>query len=75
MVGREEVAGALSQFEPLWDTLAPREKERILRLLLERVVYDGAARTVSLTFRPSGLRALDEMADEVGAQTGGKANG
>ena len=36
------MAKALSLFDPVWDTLAPREKERALRLLLERVVYDGA---------------------------------
>jgi hypothetical protein len=42
MIGRTEVAKALSLFSPVWDTLVPREKERVLRLLLERVVYDGA---------------------------------
>lgn len=55
--------------------LAPREKECIIRLLLEREVYDGAAGTKSLTFRPSGIRAFDATAVGVDAQTGGRAHG
>ena len=37
---------------------------RVIQLLVQRVVYDGAAGTVSVTFRPSGIRALEGEPDE-----------
>jgi site-specific DNA recombinase len=56
---------ALSAFDPVWESLAPREQVRIVQLLVERVDYDGAAGKVSMSFHPSGIKAL---AGEVGAQ-------
>ena len=38
--------------------LAPREQARSLRLLIERVGYDGRDSTVTVTFRPPGIEAL-----------------
>ncbi len=57
--GRDVVA-ALFAFGPVWETLSPREQARVVRLLIERVDYDGKAGTVSLTFRPSGIQALSQ---------------
>lgn len=37
-----DIVAALAQFEPLWDSLSPREQARIIELLIERVAYDGA---------------------------------
>ena len=31
---------ALASVTPIWDQLFPREQERILRLLIERITYD-----------------------------------
>ncbi len=42
----------------MWGALFPREQARILRLLVERVGYDGGAGTLAITFRPSGIKAL-----------------
>jgi len=53
-----EVAQALAEFDAVWENLAPKEQARILRLLIERVDYDGTKGKVAITFRPSGLRAL-----------------
>jgi site-specific DNA recombinase len=58
LVDEREVTLALSHFDPVWDALTPREQARILLLLVERVDYDGAAGTVSITFHPSGIKAL-----------------
>ena len=57
-IDEQELKAALSPFDPVWETLAPREKARIVRLLVERVGYDGAEETVAVTFRPSGIKAL-----------------
>jgi site-specific DNA recombinase len=60
IVDERDVAAALSEFGPVWETISPREQARIIRLLIERVDYDGDAGTVSLTFRPSGIQALSQ---------------
>jgi site-specific DNA recombinase len=56
--GEEELAAAFQAFDPAWDSLTPTERSRTLHLLLERVVYDPTREAVSLSFRPSGIRAL-----------------
>ena len=63
MVGEDEIAQSLAAFDPVWEMLSPKEQARIVRLLIERVAYDGEHGKLSLTFRPSGLRTVcDEMA-------------
>jgi site-specific DNA recombinase len=64
-VSEDEVEQALAGFDPLWAALSPREQARLIHQLVERVDYDGAAKTVSVTFHPSGIQAL---ADEVAAR-------
>jgi site-specific DNA recombinase len=63
-IDEAEVAGALAAFDPVWDALSPREQGRILQLLIDRVDYDGAAGTVSITFQPNGIKTLAQGADE-----------
>lgn len=61
----EEVAAALEQFGPVWDSLAPREQARLVQLLIEKVDYDGANGRVAITFYPAGIKTLaDELAAE-----------
>ena len=63
-VEEDDLVAALSLFDPVWDALYPREQARVLRLLVERVGYDGGEGTLAITFRPTGIKAL---AQEVGA--------
>lgn len=68
IVDEREVAEALAAFDPVWETLTPKEQARVVRLLVQRVDYDGAAGTVSLTFHPEGLKTLSaEVEEEVAA--------
>ncbi len=67
-VGEDEIRAALADFDDLWAALAPKEQARVIQLLVERVVYDGGAGTVAVTFRPSGIRALDGEADTPGRE-------
>ena len=62
MLGEAEAATALSLFDPLWGTLTAAEQARVVGLLVERVDYDGARGKVTISFHPTGVRAL---ADEV----------
>ena len=60
MIDENDVATGLADFNALWTSLSLREQARVIDLLIERVDYDGAEGTVSVTFRPSGIRVLTE---------------
>ena len=64
LVEEREVVQALSLFDPVWESLTPREQARIVRLLVERVDYDGQKGTVAVTFRPTGIKTLAAQATE-----------
>jgi len=64
LVDVQEVTRTLSSFVPVWDALTPREQARIVHLLIERVDYDGEAGTISITFHPTGIKALDDELKE-----------
>jgi site-specific DNA recombinase len=56
---------ALAAFDPVWQTLAPPEQARVVDLLVRQVDYDGAKGSVTITFHPTGIRALaDELAPQ-----------
>jgi hypothetical protein len=57
-VTEEEVAAALSSFDPVWEALSPREQARIVQLLVERIDYDGGEGTIEIAFHPAGLKSL-----------------
>jgi hypothetical protein len=44
----------------LWEVLATPERERVVRLVLERVTYDGRGGNLDLTFALPGLAQLAE---------------
>ena len=67
IVGEDEIQTALAQFDDLWTALTPKEQVRVLQLLIERVEYDGEAGTVSVTFQPTGIRALEGHGQEAAA--------
>jgi len=52
------VTKALSGLLPAWETMTPGEKARVLRLLVERVDYDGQQGKAAITFQPLGLKTL-----------------
>ena len=57
----------LSLFDPVWDVLLPRERARILGLLIEAVEYDGNQGEVALTFYPLGIGRVAAEAASAGA--------
>lgn len=62
-VDEGDMARALAVFDPVWESLSPREQTRIVRLLVERVGYDGRDGRVTVTFRSPGVKALCSEAD------------
>jgi site-specific DNA recombinase len=67
LVDEKEVSRALAVFDPVWETLAPREQVRVIRLLVQRVDYDGEKGTVSVSFHPAGIKMLSREFAEVKA--------
>lgn len=64
LVDEREVVQALSLFDPIWESLTPREQARVVQLLVERVDYDGKSGTVAVTFRPTGIKALAQESED-----------
>ena len=58
----EELRAALEELDAVWAELFPTERKRVLQLLITRVVYDGPAGEIAVTFRPGGPKAVQENA-------------
>ena len=63
-----DVAGlteALAEFDGVWEELVPKERARLLALLIERVSFDGQTGDIEIAFRdgaPEALRAAEVTA-------------
>lgn len=64
-IDEQDLRRALERFDPVWEALAPHERIRLVHPLFEWVGYDGRNETVSITFHPSGIKALANQ-DEKG---------
>jgi len=58
VIDAAELTEALQDLDAIWAELFPKERARLLALLLESVVFDAQAEEVAITFRPSGPRAV-----------------
>jgi site-specific DNA recombinase len=61
VLDEHEVRTALADFDPVWSALMPREQERVLRLLVESVTYDGAKGAIAIAFHSAGIKTLSEQ--------------
>jgi site-specific DNA recombinase len=62
IVDEAAIRTALAEFTAVWDELIPRERARVLRLLIDEVRFDGQAGEVTISFRDNGIRALGREA-------------
>jgi len=60
-VDPEAVGRALAQFMDLWAVLLSPERERVVRLLIDRVDYTGASGELKITFSPLGVATLTNV--------------
>jgi hypothetical protein len=58
VIDPDEAAEVFASFDVVWENLIPREQARLLKLLIEVVEYDAAGSSISVTFRPSNIRAF-----------------
>ncbi len=59
-----DVTRALADFAALWETLTAREQAEIMQLLIEQIDYDGRDSSITIAFRPNGLKTLLARANE-----------
>jgi site-specific DNA recombinase len=57
-IDEEDLTTVLGKLDPIWDVLLPRERTRIIRLLIKLVDFDGEK--IGMTFHPSGIKTLVE---------------
>ncbi len=60
----ETVEQALQAFDPVWNAMTPSEQQRVLKLLVQRVDYDGSTGQVDITFYPRGGESQAESCSE-----------
>ncbi|MBF0395736.1 MAG: recombinase family protein [Desulfobacterales bacterium] len=58
----QDLKTAFGHFNDVWSLLSLREQARVIHLLIEKINYDGENQTVSITFRPSGIKTLAKEA-------------
>ena len=63
VIPEREVTAALAAFDPLWEAMTPHERVRLIETLIERVDFDGDNGSVSVTFYPTGIRALESLTE------------
>lgn len=57
-VDAASVRKTLQEFDAVWAEMTPREQEKLVKTLVERVTYDGTTCTVTVGFRTAGIRQL-----------------
>ncbi len=55
-----EATVALAAFDPIWESLSPKQQARVVQLLIERIEYNGGEGSISITFQPTGIKTLAE---------------
>jgi site-specific DNA recombinase len=63
-VDADDLRVALAGFVPVWEHLFAAERERILRLLVERITYQPDGGDVEIALRACGIKALVKEAQE-----------
>ena len=63
-IDRDELARALVEFDELWSVLLTPERERVLRLLIEKIDYDGRTGKLEIAWRLGGF---GQLAKEIGS--------
>jgi len=66
-IDKNDLQAALSSFMPIWEVLFPREKERIIRLLIEKITVHAQQGEIEITFYPGGIKELASEINEEAA--------
>jgi site-specific DNA recombinase len=59
-VSHATIRKTLGELDKAWDAFPPRDRCRLMEMLIERIDYDGVAGTIDITFHPAGLSSLGQ---------------
>ena len=62
VLDEDELVGALEAFDPLWEQLNTKERERLVHLLVKRVEWDAETETITVAFNAEAAAWIDEEA-------------
>jgi site-specific DNA recombinase len=73
LVEARSVRRAMAAFSPGWDTLAPSVRWESLKLLVERVGYNGRTRELAVRFQPAVMPGVPDIRIRLGASGNGES--
>lgn len=54
----KDVSHTLKKFMPIWDTLEGDQKEKIVSLIFEKIIWDSESKSLDFEFNPLGMSLL-----------------
>ena len=60
LVEGRDINSAFKEFDPIWESLSPRERTKAMHILVKRVDYDSKEGTLSITLHSSKIKTLAE---------------
>ncbi len=63
VIDEKDLTRALGAFGSVWSELFPRERKRIVGLLIATIVFSGREGELEITFQPDGVRTLSEESE------------
>lgn len=58
MLNPDEMVGSLESFAPIWDAMGPRQKEKLIHLLVKQIEWDSETENIFIAFHPTNIEAL-----------------
>lgn len=60
----QDVERVFGRFDPLWEAMSPNDRGELLRLLIQRIDFDGKSGEIELLFHAGGIRTLVDQHQE-----------
>lgn len=54
----DELIGVVESFEPLWEAMGPRQKEKLIGLLIKQVEWDSQKEEITIAFHQTNIETL-----------------
>lgn len=59
MLNPDELVGNLESFEPLWDAMGPKQKEKLIHLLIKQIEWDSATDNIFIAFHQTNIEVFN----------------
>jgi len=56
LISQQDVETALTNFDPIWESMTLRDQIRLIQVVVKQVDYDGETGRVTITFHPLGIK-------------------